>query len=87
MLQDDDQNLDEIEAGLLVTEWELKHEILQRPAEKHGGDVPVSVHRDVSYEHVLPVRGADEEYERQRRVPADVHHNGARHLHVCDMGR
>lgn len=87
MLQDDDQNLDEIEVELLVTEWELDHEILQRIAEGHGSDVPVSVHRDVSYEHVLPVRGADEEHERQRRVPADVHHNGARHLHVCGVGR
>ena len=43
MLQDDDQNLDEIEAELLVTEWELDHEILQRRLEKRGGDGPVHI--------------------------------------------
>ena len=86
MLQDDDQNLDEIEAELLVTEWELDHEILQRPAEKHGGNVPVPVHSDVPHEHVLPVRRSDDGHERQRCVFAPVHHNGAWYLRVCGVG-
>ena len=78
MLQDDDQNLDEIEVELLVTEWELDHEILQRHAEKHGGDEPVHISNDVPCEHVLSVRRTAVGHEPQRCVSPAGHHNGVK---------
>lgn len=87
MLQDDDQNLDEIEAELLVTEWELDHEILQRRLERRGSDGPVHISSDVPYEHALSVHRTAVGHEPQRCALSAGHHNGDRHLRVCGVGR